>query len=111
MPDTKRHHIGLERNNRHVILGNDGHGVIIDGKPLQAFGSSIDQSQAMCLAACELELGYAGIGCTVGTVGGYLAAVVIHLAVDQVVVRERRRLPHSDSLLNEVKVGCVIPVG
>lgn len=84
--------------------------MVIDGEALQAFCAGVDQPQPMCLAACELELGYAGVGRTSRAASRNFTAVEIHFAVDQIVVRQRRRLIYTHDLFDNIKVLGVKPV-
>ena len=60
--------------------------MIIDGEALNTLGTTVDESQTMGLSSRELELGDTSVRCALLAVDQ--TAVVIHLAVDKVVVRE-----------------------
>lgn len=111
LADTKGDHICLEWYDGHIVLCDDGHVVVVNREALQAFGACIDQPQAMSLAAGEFEFGYPGIGCTAGAARWDCAAVKVHLAVDEVVVGDSRRLTHCNRLFDEVEVRRMVPVG
>ena len=64
----------------------------------------------MLLTRVELEFRKTGIRGALNRGIGDQRAVVVHLAVDQVVVRERRRLVRSHDLLDNLEVLGVISV-
>ena len=89
MTDPEGHDVGHVRLDGHEVVGDDGHVVAVDREALDPLGAAVDQPQAVLLPGVELELGEARVrraGLAVGDQG----AVVVHLAVDQIVVRERR---------------------
>lgn len=77
-------HIGFVGLDWNKIIRDDSHDVIVDGELLNAFGTAVDESQPVLLSGLEPEFGYSGIGCAMGAVDK--RTVVIHLAVDQVVI-------------------------
>ena len=77
--------------------------MVIDGEPLQTRGARVDQPETMNLTAGELELGYTSMGCALysyqfgvsettslditGLATLHLAAVKVHLPIDEIVIR------------------------
>ena len=65
--------------------------MVIDGEFHHTLRTGVDQTQTVGLARLELELGNTCVWCALGAGGGVLARIV-HLAVDEDVVRERWEL-------------------
>lgn len=55
-------HVRIIWFDRNKVIGHDGHGVAVDGKPLNAFCASVDQSETVLLSRGELEFGDSGVG-------------------------------------------------
>lgn len=115
LTDTEGDDLGLVGADGDVVVGDDGHHVLVDGEALDAVRSRVHEAQAVDLAGLELELGVTGVGRAASLVTlGHGGAVEDTLAVDQVVVRGHlevatlcRRLEH---LLNNVLVVLVVPI-
>ena len=88
LADAEGHYVDLVGDDRDEVIGDDGHGVVVDAELLHALGTGVDQADAVGLAGLELELGDTGVGRASGVVA---LAGVVHLSVDQVVVAHRRR--------------------
>ena len=110
LTDTESHDVGGVRLDGHEVVGNDSHIVAVDGEALDAFSTAVDEPQTVFLPGVELEFGKTGIRGAVNRGIGDQRAIVVHLAVDEVVVGEGWRLTHSHDLLNNLKVLGVIVV-
>jgi hypothetical protein len=106
LTDTKSNDVGGIWNNWNEIVGNDTEVVSINGKLLDTLGRCVDQPETMFLARLEAELGDTSIGHAWKS--GVLARVV-HLSVDQVVVRDGNAAVHGSIYQGEVI--SVIPIG
>ena len=82
---SERDYVGLVWLDGHKVVRNHGHGMIVNGKLLNAFTSGIDQSKTMGLAGLKPEFRDACIRSACST-GRDLGAVIVHFAVDKVVV-------------------------
>jgi len=93
-----------------TYICNDCHLVAINAELLYPLRTAIDQPQAVLLSRLECELGDTSIR---RAVSGAIRAWVIHLAVDEIVVRCGRKPTlggWSHDLLNEIKVTGMIPI-
>lgn len=91
------------------------YGVPINTKALKTLGSSVDQSQPVCLASSEFELRNTGLISTLGRVScSDCTAIKVHFAIDEVVVREwswvATRLKWSSNRLEKIKVLLMIVI-
>lgn len=86
---TESNHVGLIWLDWYEVIGDYSHHMVVDGEALNAFGTCIDESQTVGLSGRELEFGNTGARRALLAVGDQ-TAVVIHFAIDQVVVRFRR---------------------
>ena len=92
------------------IIRNNGHVVTVNGETLDTFGTAVDKPQAHLLSRMELEFGETGIGCTLLTICDE-RAIVVHLAVDEIVVREKRSACNCrHDLFDNLKIFCMIPI-
>ena len=82
---SERDYVCLVWLDGHKVVRNHGHGMIVDGKLLNSFTSGIDQSKTMGLTGLEPEFRDACIRSACST-GRDLGAVIVHFAIDKVVV-------------------------
>jgi hypothetical protein len=106
LADTESNDVGGIWNDGNEIVGNDAEVVAVNGKLLDTLGRRVDQPETMFLARLEAELGDTSIGHAWKS--GVLARVV-HLSVDQVVVRDGNAAVHGSIYQGEVI--SVIPIG
>ena len=55
LANAKGDNIGLVGFDRHEVVRDDRHGVLVNGEMLQAFCTCVDETKAMGLAFCELK--------------------------------------------------------
>jgi hypothetical protein len=87
LADSQGYHLRRVWNDGHKVIGNDRQIVTIDTKLLYSLCSCVDQAQTMDFARTEPEV---GDSCVVAALclitGGYLGAVEVVSALDQIVV-------------------------
>lgn len=89
LTNTESDHVGVVWHDRHKIVGEDCHVVVINGETLDAFSAAVDEPESVRLAGLKFELGEAGIRRALLGFVGELRAVEAHLAIDQVAIRKR----------------------
>ena len=88
---SEGHNLRLVRLNWDEIVRDDGQLVLVDAEFLNGLGTSIDQPQAMLLPRSKMKFGKASVVRTWRSIGNE-RAIVIHLPIDQIVVRFWRYL-------------------
>lgn len=86
---SEAHDFSLIRLNGHKVICNDSHRVLINAELLDTFGPSVDQSQPVLVSRRELEFGKTSIVRARRSISDE-RAIVIHLAIDQIVDGFRR---------------------
>ena len=87
------------------IVCNDSEVVTVNGEFLHALSGCVDESQSILLARSEIKLGNTSIWCASER---SVLAWVVHLAIDQVVVREGNVAIHG--IINNAEIILVIPI-
>lgn len=62
LTDAENHHLGLVRDHGDEVVGNDRHGVAVDGEELRAFGAGVDKAKVMHLSGLKAEFRDCGVG-------------------------------------------------
>ena len=110
LANTESDHVGIVWLHRDEIVRNDSHGVVVDAEALDTLGSGVNQPKTMGLPLSELKLGNTSVRSARYSSGSF-RAVVIHLAVDQVIVRSwRRSWRCADDLFDNLEIFGMIPV-
>lgn len=110
LANSKCDHVGVIRLDGYKVVGNDSHDVVINGKSLDCFSSSIDQPQSVGVSASELELGDPSVGRARDT-DRSKGAVESHFPIDEIAVGEWWRIEtRSHNVFDDVKVVSVGPV-
>lgn len=110
MANSQRDHVGVVGLDGDEVVGDDGHDMVVDGEPLDGFSASVDQPQSVRLSAAKLELGDPSVGRARGT-GRREFAVENHFSVDEIVVREGRRVETgSHDAFDDLEVVTMGPV-
>lgn len=96
------------------VVGNDCEAVIVNRKFLDSLRAAIDETQLECLARMEAKLGQPSVG---RARQARLRAVIVHLAVDEVVVARRgvgparrHHIVGRHRLADQISIVVVIPV-
>lgn len=111
LADAQRHHLGVVGLHGHKVVGDDGHGVPVDGEALQRLAARVDEAQAVRLAARKLEACDAGVAVARRLVAGrQFGAVKVCLAVDHVGVGPDGAAVGLHRLLDQGVVVAVVPV-
>lgn len=81
------HHSSIVGLHRNKVVSDDGHHMVVNAELLDALRTRVEDAKKMGFAAGEMEFGEASV---VGTFGSScrVSAIEIHLAVDEVVVRD-----------------------
>ena len=87
LTNPERNNVGSIRLNRDEIVCNNGHIVAINSKALDSFGTAVDEPESVLLSRVEFELGETCVR-RASLTGGDQGAIVVHLAIDEIVVGE-----------------------
>lgn len=108
LTNTKSDKVGLVWLDFDEVVGDDGHLVVVDAELLDTLGTGVDEAEEVLLARLEAE--FRNTSVRRAGVGG-VSTWVVHLAVDQVVVGERRKTGLGvHDLPDQVEVLVVEPV-